>query len=368
MPEIIKDKPEIYFKSLAFQDIEEIIAFYPGDDIDKFFLKVEDYLNKGYWLAGYFTYEFGYCWESIFKFLNNLVNSPLVWLGVCKKPKPLELVSNSRNYKIEDINYNLDFKEYEQGIRKIKRYLQEGLTYQVNYTFKLNFKFSGKPQALYWALSKSQPTKYQAFINTGKEQIISLSPELFFTKQKNRIITSPMKGTMPRGYTLIQDKRYKKQLARSSKIKAENLMIVDLLRNDLGKICQKVKVKKLFNIERYNTLYQMTSLIEGEVKKEIKVKDIFYALFPSGSVTGAPKLKTMQLIRSLEKEPRGIYTGAIGYISPQRNMNFNVAIRTISLFGSRASMGIGGGIIYDSDSLEEYQEAQLKAKFLVNIA
>jgi para-aminobenzoate synthetase/4-amino-4-deoxychorismate lyase len=172
-----------------------------------------------------------------------------------------------------------------------------------------------------------------------------------------------MKGTAPRGENPIEDRKNRIWLARNKKIKAENIMIVDLLRNDLGRISDKVWVSKLFNIEKYRTLYQLTSTIESKLKKNIKMRDIFSSLFPCGSVTGAPKIKTMEIIKGLEREPRGVYTGAIGYIK-KGHACFNVAIRTVSLKGSNAEMGIGGGILYDSLEKTEFEEALLKSKFL----
>jgi para-aminobenzoate synthetase/4-amino-4-deoxychorismate lyase len=203
-----------------------------------------------------------------------------------------------------------------------------------------------------------------AFINTGNSHILSLSPELFFRKRGSSIISRPMKGTAKRGLTLDKDKENLKWLARNKKTRAENIMIVDLLRNDLGKISQEVRVPRLFEIEKHRTLYQMTSTVKAKLKNNMKMKDIFFSLFPCGSVTGAPKIKTMEIIKDLEKEPRGVYTGAIGYISPQRDACFNIAIRTALIKDGKGEMGVGGGIVYDSIESSEYEEAMLKAKFL----
>jgi para-aminobenzoate synthetase/4-amino-4-deoxychorismate lyase len=173
-----------------------------------------------------------------------------------------------------------------------------------------------------------------------------------------------MKGTVKRGLLLADDERNKRWLKNCKKIQAENVMIVDLLRNDLGKISNKVTVPCLFEVEKYRTLYQMTSTIEAELKDNVGIKDIFTALFPCGSVTGAPKIKTIEIIKRLEKEPRGIYTGAIGFVSPQKEACFNVAIRTIFVKNGKGELGIGGGIVYDSLERSEYEEAFIKAKFL----
>jgi len=298
----------------------------------------------------------------------------LAWMGVSKKPLEIKHAHHIPDFAYEEENLlyhignikpNCSEEEYASCIKKIKNYLEEGLSYQVNFTFKVNFNFQGSVLDFYLALRRAQPTSYMALINTGDNFILSLSPELFFRIKKSKIFSRPMKGTISRGLTFLDDRENKKHLKTDKKIRAENLMIVDLLRNDLGRIAKKVWVPKLFAVEQYRTLNQMTSTISATLKENIKIKDIFTALFPCGSVTGAPKIKTMQIIKTLEKEPRGIYTGAIGYISPKKGACFNVAIRTVALSGKKGEMGIGGGIVYDSIEKCEYREALLKAKFLI---
>ena len=356
--------------SFLFQDFEDVLVFKSGDDLDIFFAKAESYLKNGFWLCGYFAYEFGYFLEPALANLRQNYSFPLAWLGVCKKPRYINhkiyepQAGNKPGYCLKNITPNLSLKKYSLQIAKIKNYLKQGLTYQVNFTFKVKFDFCGKISDFYSALKKSQPTAYTALINTGKESILCLSPELFFRIKNDKIIVRPMKGTAPRGLFSQDDEKNRLWLNKDPKIKAENLMIVDLLRNDLGRISKKVWTPKLFSVEKYRTLYQMTSTVEAKLKKRNTVKEIFSALFPSGSVTGAPKIKTMQLIKNLEKEPRGIYTGAIGYISPKRQMCFSVAIRTVSIAGNKGQMGIGGGIVFDSHTKSEYAEALLKSKFL----
>jgi para-aminobenzoate synthetase/4-amino-4-deoxychorismate lyase len=341
-------------RNLFFQDFIDILTFSPGDNLEAFFKKAEDYSDKGYWLSGYFAYEFGYFLEDALRPLRPKNKVALAWLGVSGPPdSPKNL--KTLGYKIKNLKPSLKLKEYTQQIKKIKSYLEQGLTYQVNFTFKLKFDFTGDALGLYQDLCRTQPTAYAALINTGRQRIVSLSPELFFRINHNQIITRPMKGTASQDFNLGQ----------SQKVKAENIMIVDLLRNDLGKLAQKVWVPKLFKIEKYPTLNQMTSTIKARLKPNLKIKDIFLSLFPCGSVTGAPKIKTMELIRKLENEPRGIYTGAIGYISPKKEACFNVAIRTACLKGKKGELGIGGGIIYDSKARDEYQEALLKARFFI---
>ncbi len=361
------------YTSYFFSDFIDILTFKPKDKPKVFFRKIQNYINKGYWLCGYFNYEFGYCLEPRLGPLLGKNNTNLAWLGVCRRPiviynKKGEISSQgagNNGYKIKNIKPNISKKEYSNKIKKIKYYLSEGLTYQVNYTFKVKFDFKGDPLGLYLDLRRAQPTAYAALINTEEESILSFSPELFFRTDKEKITTRPMKGTSDRGQTKENDKVAKEFLRQSKKIKAENLMIVDLLRNDLGRVAKKVRVPKLFEVEKHRTLFQMTSTISARLEKNIKQKDIFYSLFPCGSVTGAPKIKTMQLIKKLEKEQRGVYTGAIGYISPKQKSCFNVAIRTINLQNNRGEIGIGGGIVYDSQHRSEHEEALLKAKFFM---
>ena len=360
--------------SYLFNDFVDILTFNRSDDLEDFFKRAQSYLDKGYWLCGYFSYELGYFLEPALYPLREKNNLPLIWLGVCKKPISLDYQKKYSShqfspadltYEIKNIKPNITYNEYSECISKIKHYLEEGLTYQVNFTFKLKFDFIGNILDFYLNLRRAQPTPYAALIDADDQQIISLSPELFFKVENNKIVTRPMKGTIERGLTTVQDNEFKKIIAGSEKTKAENVMIVDLLRNDLGRIAKAVWVPKLFEIEKYRTLHQMTSTIEAKLKDKLTLKDIFSSLFPCGSVTGAPKIKTMEIIKTLEKEPRGIYTGAIGYISPDKKMCFNVAIRTIHLKQGQGELGVGGGIVYDSLEAEEYKEAILKAKFFI---
>lgn len=315
---------------------------------------------------------------------------PLLWFSIFKKPiifdhQKKKFINNSKlnnlfkefilskdtiKYNIKDIKPNISKKEYIKNIKKIKKEIEEGNTYQVNYTFKHKFKFSGDPLKLFYDLSFKQSVPYASIINFKNFYILSFSPELFFKKQKNKIYTKPMKGTISRGKNLEEDEENKQKLKKSIKDKAENIMIVDLLRNDLAKVSSigTVEVKNLFNIEKFETLFQMTSEIICKLKNKIDWYTIFQNLFPSGSVTGAPKINTMDIIKKIEKEPRFIYTGSIGHILPKNKAKFNVAIRTLLLNTKKhkGEMGIGSGIVYDSDANKEYNECLLKSKFLTD--
>jgi para-aminobenzoate synthetase/4-amino-4-deoxychorismate lyase len=256
--------------------------------------------------------------------------------------------------------------EYCAKVEAIQNYIASGDTYQVNYTTKALFEYSGTPAALYAALQTRQRVPYAAFINAGEQRILSFSPELFFRLQDGRITTRPMKGTAPRGRTLAEDEQIKNRLRDDPKNRSENVMIVDLLRNDIGKIAQigSVHVDELFAVEKYETLFQMTSTVSGTLRRGTTLCGIFQAIFPSGSVTGAPKCRTMQIIQELEGAARGVYTGAIGYFSPNGDAVFSVPIRTIVLEGNSGEVGVGSGIVADSVPAEEYEECLLKMAFL----
>ena len=229
------------------------------------------------------------------------------------------------------------------------------------------FAFSGDPVALYSALRRKQRVEYGALIGAGDFQVLSLSPELFFRREGKHLTSRPMKGTAPRGRTPREDARLKTWLTVDEKQRAENLMIVDLLRNDLGRIAKigSVEVTDLFTVETYRTVHQMTSGITAELRADMGLKDMLKALFPCGSVTGAPKVRAMEIIRELEAHPRGVYTGAIGHIAPNGDSQFNVAIRTLFIDADGAGeMGIGSGVVSDSKADAEFEECLLKAHFL----
>ncbi|MEN6487696.1 MAG: bifunctional anthranilate synthase component I family protein/class IV aminotransferase, partial [Smithella sp.] len=297
---------------------------------------------------------------------------PLMWFGVYNKPRRLIkpfISGNNDQYYLSTPILAINKNGYGKNINKIKEHIGNGDTYQINYTTKYKFRFIGDIFAFYNRLKENQTVSYTALINYNNNYIISLSPELFFRTDKNRLISvKPMKGTADRDLPSAW-------LSQDEKNTSENVMIVDLLRNDLGRICQSgtVKVSRLFEVEEYETLWQMTSTISGKLIPQFRTLEIIKSLFPCGSVTGAPKINSMKIIRSLEKEPRNIYTGAIGYWGPDNKSVFNVAIRTLDLKQSggnryEGEMGIGSGIVNDSLADEEYRECRLKAQFLFNSA
>ncbi len=360
-------------QSMLFLHPEDIITCYKLEDINSCFEKIQTFLKKGFFVAGYLTYEAGFAFEETLKDLGN-PRCVLMWFGVYPKPlifnskdlvMPSSFVNNS--YSLKPLGFNIDEDGYKLKVKKIKDYIASGHTYQVNYTIKKFFKFSGSPYQLFLQLSKNQEAAYCAFIKNKFEYILSLSPELFFRAKQGRITTRPMKGTIGRGKNTKEDCAQALALRDSLKDKAENLMIVDLLRNDLGRVSKvgSVKAASLFDVERLNTLWQMTSTITSRLKTDLTWQEIFRDVFPSGSVTGAPKIKTMEIIRDLEGSSRGVYTGSIGYFSPDKSSVFNVAIRTLRIDrkSKKCELGIGSGIVWDSDAKKEWQECQLKSSF-----
>jgi para-aminobenzoate synthetase/4-amino-4-deoxychorismate lyase len=260
--------------------------------------------------------------------------------------------------------------EYAKRIARIHEWIRAGDVYQLNFTAPFRLRTTAGAAALYAHLRARQPVEYGAFLHwQAGRHILSYSPELFFRVDwegaTRRIVTRPMKGTAPRGRTTREDREIAAWLANDPKNRAENVMIVDLERNDIGRLAQfgSVRAEKLFAVERLPTLWQMTSTVSAELRPEVGFHDIFRALFPCGSITGAPKVRAMQLLGELEDGPRGVYTGAIGFFSPRQTV-FNVAIRTLDLDGGQGTMGAGGGIVIDSNAADEFRECMLKAEFL----
>jgi len=356
-------------KPLLFQDPQFIISCFDPALFSTCFQDIESALEKGFYLAGFFSYEAGYCFEERLQ-ENKERDFPLVYLGAYKVP----LKSNSSFKKhpfqgqLKNLRLNISREKYSSHIQAIRDYIEKGDVYQVTYCLKLLFTFQGEPFSFYNLLLEAQPVPYPAYIETDKFQILSLSPEMFIKKISTKVVTKPMKGTWPRGESSITDFINRMRFQYDKKNRAENVMIADLLRNDLGRVGIDIRAPRLFEVAKYRTLYQMTSTVIGKVKKEITIYELFASLFPSGSVTGAPKIRAMQIIKELEKDERKIYTGAIGYITPDRDLFFNIPIRTILIRENSAEMGIGGGIVWDSTSQGEWDEGLLKASFLTDLS
>lgn len=358
--------------NFLFHSPEETITVYALKDIPTAFEKIERCLKQGKWIAGYFSYECGYHFENIVRQYENRTSLPLIALGVYSNPanvpkEMLEVELYAPKAKIFNPHLSVSVSTYFHTIERLKKYIVNGDTYQVNFTDRFEFIFSGDELELYLMLREKQHVPFSAFLNFNDVHILSFSPELFFRRNGTSIITKPMKGTSTRGRTLDEDNTLVEWLRNDTKNQSENLMIVDLLRNDLGRICTpgSVAVKEMYAVERFETVLQMTSTIEGTLRNNTTYYEIFKALFPCGSVTGAPKIRTMQIISEAERHQRGVYCGAIGYISPKQEAVFNVAIRTVVLNNSNGSMGVGSGIVFDSDPATEYEECTLKAEFLL---
>lgn len=277
-------------------------------------------------------------------------------IALCNPPLPLLA-------KDGIIKSNFAKKDYINTIKRAQRYIASGDIYQANLSQRLTIEFRGNPLLLYSNLRTISPSQFGAFLNYGDFQVISNSPERLLKVNNDIAETSPIKGTRPRGKNLKEDRLLIKELKKSRKELAEHIMIVDLERNDLGKICEfgSVKAQTLQKIYTYPTLHHMVSTIKGKLRDKMDPVDYIRSLFPGGSVTGAPKIRAMEIIEELEPTPRGIYTGAIGYIDFCGNMDLSMAIRTAILKDKKIYLHVGGGIVADSNPEQEYEETMLKA-------
>ncbi len=354
-------------KPLLFENPEFIISCHQPSLFTKSFEDIEKALSQGYYLAGFFSYEAGYCFEEKLN-KNKEYDFPLICLGAYKKVQQTKLDYCVQKLGPNGLKLNITKDQYSSNIQAIRDYIAKGDVYQITYCIKLLFEFYGQALNFYQQLLKEQPVPYPAYIQTDKFNILSLSPELFIKKNSTHLVTKPMKGTWARGGGVFSDLFAPWRLKFDKKNRAENVMIADLLRNDLGRMGANIKAPTLFEVARYKTLCQMTSTVTAKVDKNLSIYKLFSSIFPSGSVTGAPKIRAMQIINELEKEERKIYTGAIGYITPNKDMFFNIPIRTLLIKDKHGEMGIGGGIVWDSTAQGEWNEGLLKAKFLTGLA
>jgi len=349
-------------------------------DLGRLFGEIERAVAQGLCAAGYFSYECGLYFEptagGAARGAGSSSGEPLAWFGIYAEPQWIggvaaaESCSEGGWESPVECGFGLSERDYAGRIERVHGFIRSGDLYQLNFTVPIDIRSRVGPGALYEALRLRQPAPYCAFLHTEPgRHILSLSPELFFRvedgEKARRITTRPMKGTARRGRTAEEDRAQAEWLARDGKNRAENVMIVDLLRNDLGRLCEfgSVRASDLFAVERYPTLWQMTSTVSGELRPEVGFEQIFRALFPCGSITGAPKVRAMQLIEQLEGRERGVYTGAIGFFSKEQTV-FNVAIRTLSMNGETGVAGVGSGVVIDSEAAAEWGECLLKAEFL----
>jgi para-aminobenzoate synthetase/4-amino-4-deoxychorismate lyase len=346
----------------------EIIVADDAQSLHHLLARIESHVAEGGEAAGYFAYEAGYALEPRLLPLLKQRKTVLAWFGLYQQHDILqdrEIFPEHSDQCVENATLKISRDDYENKIETIRTLIEAGEVYQINFTDRLAFCLRGTPWELFAALYQEHPTPHAAFLNTGSEQVISLSPELFFRIAGNNIVVQPMKGTAPRGLSLEQDHLRAKELRESEKERAENLMIVDLMRSDLGRLCctGSVVTRNLFEARRFRSVWQMTSTVEGKLLDQWAFGDVIRALFPAGSVTGAPKIRAMEHIACLEASPRGVYTGAIGYCASGQSQ-FNVAIRTAIVRGTQGVMGVGSGITYDSLPSAEWQECELKCEFL----
>ena len=358
-------------RQLVFDRPADIIVAHGPADFEPAFQAAQAAHDAGKWLAGYVSYEAGYLLEpKLVPLLPGGRRAPLVCLGVFDAPVEEPVVASAAaptNGPIFDARATWSPADYERRFSRLHRHIREGDCYQANLTFPIHAQWSGDPLAAFDALTERQPVKYGALITLGDPIVLSRSPELFFEIDAMGMIeTHPMKGTAPRGATPAEDQRLKEFLRNDEKNQAENRMIVDLLRNDISLISEvgTLEVPALFRIESYPTVHQMVSDVRAKLLPGLTIRRIFAALFPCGSITGAPKIRAMEILHGLEGTPRDVYCGATGWIAPGGTMRFSVAIRTISLFSSgEAVYNVGGGVVFDSTAEEEYQECLLKARF-----
>jgi para-aminobenzoate synthetase/4-amino-4-deoxychorismate lyase len=355
--------------SLYFDNPVSVIDCSSFKDVAQAFEKIEEALARGLYVAGFFSYELGYAFEEKFSFYQQN-GFPLIHVGCYKKSQQYkdQLAARGHSCEVKNIRFNISQEKYFDHINIIRSYLQSGDVYQITYCLKILFDFHGNAFDLYKKLFDLQPVPYAAFIETDQYSIASLSPELFLYKKGKSILSKPMKGTWQRGKTFFGDIAARCQFYHDEKNRAENVMITDLLRNDLGRIGNNIRVPRLYEITSYKTLFQMTSTVAADIEPKISIYNLFKSLFPSGSVTGAPKIRAMEIIHKLEREPRNIYTGAIGYIKPNKDLFINIPIRTalINRTDGKGEMGIGGGIVWDSTAEGEWAEGILKARFFTD--
>ena len=360
--------------SHVFEDMAGLIVARRQGEVEPALQKLGEARSRGLHAAGYFSYELGYALElKLAELMPAKRALPLIWFGLFRSRRELGgadldalIAASSRGRAYAGPLRFAETRElYRRKFARVEEYIRAGDVYQVNLTFPARFFFAGDPLALYGRLRRRAQAGHGGYIDDGERALLSFSPELFFQIGDETIVSRPMKGTAPRGADVDEDDRMRSRLAESEKERAENLMIVDLIRNDLSRVAKtgSVTVEELFKVETYPTVHQMVSTIRADLVPGATPHDIVRALFPCGSITGAPKLRAMEIIRELEETPRGLYCGAIGSFSPDGCAAFNVAIRTLTIEGAKGTLGIGGGLVADSRADAEYDECLIKARF-----
>ena len=344
-------------------------------DVQDFLSTLQALQESGKHLAGFLAYELGYAFEPKLCSHDQEKEQLLGWFGVYEAPEIISLTAlqasleestGSEPAVLSALRFEWPQEQYSDAFDTVREHLAKGDIYQVNLTMRAHFDHYGAPEKLFSKLLVQQPVAHAALLKLGDRSILSLSPELFMERQGQMLRTRPMKGTSPRGMTPDEDNALAQQLAGDKKQRAENTMIVDLMRNDMSRIAEPgtVTVTKLCSVERYRSLHQMTSTIEGQLRPGVGFAQAICNLFPCGSITGAPKLSAMSIAKRLETSPRGVYTGSIGALEPSGDFRFNVAIRTLVLWqDGSGDVGTGSGLVFDSKAVSEYAECRLKLRF-----
>ncbi len=323
-------------------------------------------MKKGLHIAGFISYEASAAFDPANRTFKTTGRFPLLWLSSYKSFSPFKISATFKPSKLlVKLCPEIEKDKYLADVKKIKNHIFDGETYQVNYTFRVSGKPLDSPEKFFLNLCSSHPVPYSAFINAGNFKAISNSPELFLESSSGKIRSLPMKGTASRALTFEEDEITAIQLANDSKNRAENIMIVDMVRNDLGRICKpgSISAVPLFRVDTYPTVHQMVSGVNGKLKTGTGIIEILKATFPPASITGAPKIKAMEIISELESSPRKIYTGTIGCFNPNGDLCLNVAIRTFLSSKNRTELGIGSGVVADSQLHAEWLECLMKSGF-----
>ena len=352
-------------RSFAFADpVDEIVAFKIGE-VRPGLIAVERAVQQGLHAAGFLCYEAAAGLDPAFC-TREAGALPLLYFGLFAQREEVAGRGEVGDCELGELRASISQEQYHADVERIRTYIAAGDTCQVNYTMRLQGRFAGDARALYRTMGQRQQAGYSAYFDLRQHVLVSASPELFFQISGRQCSTRPMKGTMSRGRWSAEDLQQAEKLQRSPKDRAENVMVTDLLRNDIGRISEvgSVAVPALWTTERYPTLWQLTSTVSSILRAGVGLADVFTALFPCGSITGAPKIRTMQIIAELEHEPRGIYTGCMGYWSPGEDACFNVAIRTAHLNRKKGQIefGVGSGITWGSVAEAEYGECLVKAQ------
>ena len=365
---------------VVFERARETVVVWHSADLRPALARLDAARAGGAWIAGYAAYEAGYALEpKLAHLMPDGREGPLLAFGVFGAPGPAAAVMDSARAEARDVIMSepapkIDRAIYDAAFARVAAYIAAGDCYQINLTFPMQAQLSqGTALGLYGALRARQRVGHGVFCDLGiGPVVVSRSPELFFTVDSaGQISARPMKGTAPRDADPVRDAALAAQLQASQKDRAENLMIVDLLRNDISRLSQvgSVKVPELFKVEPFATVHQMSSRVVGQLLGKPGLGDLLAALFPCGSITGAPKIRAMEIIREVEPHPRGAYCGAMGWMAPDGRASFNVAIRTLRLFdGGRVEMNVGGGVVHDSTATGEWEEALWKARFAEGLA